>query len=118
MNQHREQLSGEFKGRPLEEVEADLFAAEVLLPPKAVAERFRATLGENIDHAQLSELNLSNLAHIGFRFPKRGSELRSFSRAIASPQRWGWNHFRDMSTYFGASPTSVAVRIEELELVR
>jgi Zn-dependent peptidase ImmA (M78 family) len=119
INQHREQLFGGQR-RPQQELEADLFASEFLLPRKAVVERFRATLGVDIDRARLDELNLANLAHTGFKPQKRGSsvELRSFSIALASTQRWGWAHFRSMSDYFGSSNVAVAIRMEELELVR
>ncbi|OBR53100.1 ImmA/IrrE family metallo-endopeptidase [Paraburkholderia tropica] len=99
------------------EREANYFAACFLAPEKllrkAFEERFRCTT-----------LHLDD--RVAFAIAGNGAQdlLRSktgsleFPRAVATAQKFGiGNHFKSLAEEFGMSPTAMAIRIRELELV-
>lgn len=103
--------------RSPEERQADKFAAYFLLPETAVRDVF-----EGIFHVQVFEINQANTVALGVHNP---SDLRDFcqdsrglARVLAMADRFAGSHFTPMIDVFGVSAETMAIRLEEIGLVR
>lgn len=117
LRHHRDRpITGTQTNRSLQEREADYFAACFLAPKKQVHDAFIARFGE--PPKALTETLASLLkgahAHELLNAPTNSLELEL---AFATSTRFGMKQFHSMSTEFGLSPTAMALRIRELELV-
>ncbi len=104
-------------GRPVYEQEADYFAACLLVPKKLLLSAFQARF-QTKTPLQLTDgvafsLGIKNPSHL-FSAP-RGS--LSFPIAVAAAQSFGGRRFDSLADCFGISPTAMAVRLRETEMV-
>ncbi len=108
--------------RPHEEVEADAFAAELLMPTKLLKKVFRESFGPPIDGripdddlafwfsaASPTKIEPSELT-------ARGPRYRAF--LLAQAEIWQSTSVVPLADRFGVSPTAMAIQLEELGLVR
>ena len=107
--------------RPIVEVEADIFAAELLMPPKAVWECFRACFGSPIEgHIVDQELAFSLSRGLGFNINPTALTMQSpLERAIfvARTSVFRTHHFKPLMNQFHVSATAMAVQLVDLGLV-
>ncbi|KAA9349031.1 cyclodeaminase/cyclohydrolase family protein [Larkinella humicola] len=101
--------------RPIEEIQADKFAAVFLMPKKIVVQLFyerfqikRFTINENT--ARL----LDSTAH---ELRKKVKNKRDLSRMIAKCGYYNSRPFDSLSKIFQVSIEAMAIRLEELELI-
>jgi len=102
--------------RDADEVEADLFAVQFLMPERLVRERFEARFGRApfvLDEATAFALIKRNHDVANERFPT----LRALSRCLANVEAYNTRNFESMASLFGVSVVSMAIRLEELGLV-
>lgn len=99
------------------ELEADKFASMFLMPEKLVREKFRArfntelfTLHEDTAFA----LNAGSLSHL----EQQCRRIRDLSRILSGAQQFASQHFYSMASEFGVSVEAMAIRLEELRLLR
>jgi hypothetical protein len=116
---HRDRsLSGFQMGiRPPLEQEADLFAALWLAPSKTVTTEFKARFGAipiilNEDAAYW--LVGQNGAH---DLLASNADSLAFPMAVAQAEKFGRKRFTSLAKFFGMSPTAMAIRLQELNLV-
>jgi Zn-dependent peptidase ImmA (M78 family) len=102
--------------RPSHEREADYFAACFLVPGKMLTKSFKKRFREKpliLDDTVAFWLNPSDpdsllRADIG---------SLDFALAVASASSYGGAHFMSLASQFGVSPTTMAIRLLELELI-
>jgi hypothetical protein len=107
--------AGERARRPEIEVEADIFARELLTPGTLVRSVYRHCFGEPIDGRSLSD-------DIAYFLGIRTSDLfrmtrRDRARLVARATSFGGAQFRALVDLFGVSAEAMAIRLEELRLV-
>ena len=107
--------------RPIKELEADLFAAELLMPKKRLVDCFEKSFGELINRDHLTADHALWLS-AGCGTPLNEIDLANDSRrlalAVAGTRSYGvGKHFTPLKDKFGVSPTAMAIRLEELRLV-
>lgn len=117
---HRDRPVGEVSSNPnrdRREQEADKFASYFLMPEKRVRPEFTSRFDKK-------PLYLDEDTAFGLR-PGSGRELspqstdrRDFARVVAETQQFGGNHFQSLAERFGVSTEAMAIRLEELDLVR
>lgn len=119
-------LTGLHRDKPLDgspastdrvEVEANKFATLFLMPERLVRARFVELFqAEVVELTDDSAFALAGCAPEDFRrmYPTR----RHTSRLIASTQRFNGRHFAPLNEQFRVSRESMAIRLEELALVR
>lgn len=100
--------------RPKREKEADYFAACFLMPEKLVRHTFERLFGKDFCFDDASACQLASGDFNGFLNPREGSLSRELIMATA--QRFNGVRFRSMSEQFGVSPTTMAIRLRELNL--
>lgn len=105
-------------GRPPMEREADAFAASFLMPPKLLLSAFLARFPDHdppltntgsvcFALGGQESLRLANLSH--------GS--REFAIAVARARSYGGRHFKSLAELFIVSPTAMAIRLQDMQLV-
>jgi formiminotetrahydrofolate cyclodeaminase len=103
--------------RSPEERQADKFAAFFLMPETAVRQVF-----EGVFHLSVFVINEATTLALGvgspFNFRQRCQNLRGLARIIASVDLFAGQGFKSMASVFGVSTETMAIRLEELELVR
>ena len=108
---------GKRKVRNNLEIEADKFATYFLMPTKLVKKEF-----EKAYSTSLFEINENSAFKFGGRSPhdikKECKTLRALSRKLASTESYDRNQFTSLSKKFNVSIEAMAIRLEELELVR
>lgn len=115
---HRDRpVDGSVSGRNKTELEADRFAVNFLMPEKLVKERFRAIFG--VECFYLNEdtafaLGGFALSELHSKCPRR----RDLAKLIARSGRYNGRQVRSLSDQFGVSVTAMAIRLEELDLVK
>lgn len=104
------------KYRPIEEIQADKFAAVFLMPKKIVTELFyeifrikRFTINE--ETARL----LTNSS--AYELRKKVKTKRDLSRMIAKCEYYNFRVFNSLSKLFQVSVEAMAIRLEELDLI-
>ncbi|MFM0337963.1 ImmA/IrrE family metallo-endopeptidase [Paraburkholderia fungorum] len=99
------------------EREANYFAACLLAPERLLRRAFKQRFSTDMLHLD---------DRVAFAIAGNGSQdlLRSktgsleFPRAVATARKFGiGNHFKSLAEEFGMSPTAMAIRIHELDLV-
>ena len=102
--------------RDRKEQQADKFAAYFLLPERQVRAVFAELFGETkivINEETAFALTSGNLRD----FKRRYRNLREISRLIAATTFYGGNPFNSISEIFKVSVETMAIRLEELNLV-
>ena len=107
--------------RPPEEYEADVFAAELLMPSKYLQKCFEARFREAIHVLSLDE-NVAVWLSSRRASNARISDLVSHGKRylalqVATCRCFKSRHFESIADRFGVSPTAAAIRLEELQLV-
>lgn len=100
-----------------EEWQADKFATFFLMPRKLVKIRFRKMfLTEELSLTQeiASALNFGTVDELR----RKVRDERGFSRFIATCKYFNGKHFNSLAEQFHVSSEALAIRLEELELVR
>jgi hypothetical protein len=102
--------------RPPLEQEADHFAACLLLPRGAVEKEFEARFGSKHPLALTETVAYHLKADAGQLFAQpRGSLM--FAEAVARAQQFDRYHFKSLAQFFCVSVRTMAIRLEELDLV-
>ena len=108
---------GQRKTRDVVEIEADKFATYFLMPKKMILKEF-----ESIYSSTLFEKNESTAFQFGGRsvrdLERECKNLRELSRKLASTASYNNSHFTSLAKRFGVSIEAMAIRLEELGLVR
>jgi hypothetical protein len=124
MNYHRDRpMNGGERAnsaRPQAEQEADTFAAELLMPGKALKRKFIDAFGSQIDGRQpnhewafwFSAGTRHQVDEIQF-----SAELRYRAMIVAETCSFGTRHFTPLVKTFGVSSTAMAIQLEDLRLV-
>ena len=107
--------------RPVEEYEADVFAAELLMPNKYLRNCFAARFREAI---RISNLDETTAFWLAGRRPSDGRIPDLVSRGkrylalqVATCRFFESRHFDSIADHFGVSPTAAAIQLEELRLI-
>lgn len=104
-------------GREPIEQEADQFASFFLMPEKVVRQKFRSIFGLNC--VEINDDCLSAFAPADpDRIRRRCRTLRQLARFIAMAEFYGGRHFDNLASQFNVSSEAMAIRLEELGLVR
>lgn len=105
------------QGRPQVELEADYFAACLLMPRGLIESEFIKRFGSRIPLV-VSEAVAFHLGVVDIN-PLFASQsgTAAFALAVASARRYGSVPFPSLAEHFGVSPTAMAIRLRELNLV-
>jgi hypothetical protein len=105
--------------KPTCEKEADLFAAELLIPSDIVFDLFGRLFGDGVDGAQIRDDQAYCVSN-GRLAASEISRLQPLERArlIAGQSSLVAAHGRSLADIFGVSATAVGIRLLDLELVR
>jgi hypothetical protein len=124
---HRERIlsGGELANRTMRspvEQEADLFAAELLMPSKILVEIVNQRFGGPIGVSQLTD-EAAHLLSAGCEIESSPSDFMNGGRrfvamALSRLSTFGQQHFVPLVRRFGVSPTAMAIQLEDLRLVR
>lgn len=112
---------GKSSGRPVQEVEADVFSAELHMPQKLLRKVFFSNFGGVIDGRDLARASTYTFAlPLGHSFcPKqfstKGKEFRAFIAATAIGSILG--PFVPLNRAFKVSPTAMAIQLLDHALV-
>lgn len=103
--------------RPIEEMQADRFAAAFLMPQKSVNQLFLDLFG-----VERFTINESTAYFLGYRsvseLRKKAKNKRALSRLIAKCKYYKFRVFQSsLSEIFGVSVEAMAIRLEQLDLV-
>jgi len=103
--------------RDPEEFQADKFAVFFLMPKDILLEHFKEIF--NVEALEINEevvfaLNRKSVSE----FRNECSDLRGFSRIVASTIMYDGIVYNSLSESFGVSVESMAIRLEELKLVK
>lgn len=104
-------------GRPRVEQEADYFAACFLAPPKLLRSAFKARFESPVPLINTGAVCFNLSQQNGQRLESLPPRSREFSRAVARAERFNGKQFKSLATLFNVSPSAMAMRLEELELV-
>jgi Zn-dependent peptidase ImmA (M78 family) len=107
--------------RPEQEKEADIFAAEFLMPSKLLIRVFREAFGDPIDGRRATddlayELTLGTSKRIS-RQELVAATGRERSHLVATSCCFQGRVFESLHQYFRVSPSAMAIRLLELKLV-
>lgn len=109
-------VTGPTYRRSTDEAEADRFASAFLLPAKLVAQEFAARFGS--PPFGLTEANSKALFQCSRRSIQRSlRSQRDLSLALATAGVYGSNFVVPMYKRFNVTRTTMAIRLEELELL-
>ena len=108
--------------RPTEEYEADVFAAELLMPTKPMQRCFLDRFSHVIRLSRLTDSTVFWLRGNSPRPPARISDFtsrgtRHLAMLLATCESFEGCHFDSIAKRFGVSPTAAAIQLEELQLV-
>lgn len=107
--------------RPPEEQEADLFAAELLMPRRLLTDHFRSAFGKQIDgtnpdHELAFWLSDERRAVNEIDLCQNGVRYRAL--LVATVSHFGPSSYVvPLAKRFGVSPTAMAIQLEDLGLV-
>lgn len=108
---------GKREERPVKEWEADKFASFFLMPARQVRQEFTKRFGNNPVSAD-QDTAFGLFAESVPAFAKRLRNNRDFSRIIARANSFHGIEFPQLSKVFGVSVEAMAIRLEELDLVK
>jgi hypothetical protein len=104
-------------GKPPVEQEADYFAACFLVPPKLVRAEFRARFN-------LREPMTNTHTNCFLLCPQADHKLQGlpvasleFALAVARAESFNGQRFKSLAALFNVSPTAMAIRLQEMDLV-
>lgn len=123
-NYHRDRtLNGGERANPCRpkcEQEADLFAAELLMPTKQLTRTFMERFGAQFD-GRRPDPSVAFWLSTGTPFRVNeidlSSNLRYRAMVISETNSFGTRHFTPLVKTFGVSPTAMAIQLEDLRLV-
>jgi Zn-dependent peptidase ImmA (M78 family) len=99
------------------EREADIFATAFLMPSKLVVSKFKTLF-----LTEAFALNQNTAYALGFydysKFLKSFKDVRQLSRILASAEYFNGRHFPSLAKQFKVSIETMAIRLEELSLVK
>ncbi len=103
------------------ERQADLFAAELLMPPKQLRPVFNRNFGTSI-HPSGSDSQLIYRLQVGTGRPQQQirrcmSDSMAAALLVAQAQSFGLNGFEPLFNLFAVSPTAMAIQLLDLGLV-
>lgn len=110
--------SNEQRDRPIEEIQADRFASFFLMPRKLVEQRFKQLFLTNefqINSETAFRLTGNSSA---IELKNECKNLRGLSLKLASAKSFGEEFFDPISTHFNVSVKAMAIRLEQLNLVK
>ena len=103
--------------RPLEEIQADKFAAAFLMPKKIVTQLFFEFFQTN--RFSINEETAQLLTNISvYELRKKIKTKRDLSRMIAKCEYYNYRPFNSLSKIFQVSIEAMAIRLEELGLIQ
>jgi Zn-dependent peptidase ImmA (M78 family) len=102
--------------KPIEQ-EADLFAAELLMPRKRLLDRFSDTFGTPISGKDKNKIEALWLHGQHLSLSRLQAELRLRSLLVAEAGSFDYRIFVPLYKDFGVSLTAMAIQLEDLELV-
>lgn len=106
-----------FKTRPNEEIQADKFAAYFLMPGKTVKLLFQEFfIDQQFEINEETSFMLANCTSTELR--KKIHNKRDLSRMIAKCEFYNYKPFNSMASIFKVSVEAMAIRLEELNLVK
>jgi formiminotetrahydrofolate cyclodeaminase/Zn-dependent peptidase ImmA (M78 family) len=109
--------SESLKGRSTVEREADKFAAYFLMPKKPVTQAFHELF--QTEQFQIDEMTSHKLANCSpSALRKKVKNQRDLSRLIAKCEFYNFKAFNSMAKIFNVSIEAMAIRLEELNLIR
>jgi len=108
--QHRSSHTGSTTVRPKAEVDADVFAAEMLMPRRAIREEFKKRFA--VEHLQARSTALHELLRLG---PFDRPSLKAVAERLAIYRTE--QGAKSLTEYFGVSKEAMANRLSELKLV-
>ncbi len=115
---HRDRpLNGTRKARDFDERSADKFAAYFLMPGKPLKQVFKEcflTACFELTEESAFALRASSLDAVQGEFPT----LRALSCYLASAERYNGRVFRSLASIFNVSEVAMAIRLEELGVVK
>ncbi|MQA20324.1 cyclodeaminase/cyclohydrolase family protein [Rugamonas rivuli] len=115
---HRDRpMNGTVVSRAPMEREADRFASSYLMPTRLVAERFLKIFVT--DQFVLSESTAFAMWGVAGAVERRKiKNRRDLCRVLATAERFNGKQVVSLANQFKVSPTAMAIRLEELELVK
>lgn len=119
ISMHRDRpIDGSAKSAPkvFEEVEADQFAVQFLMPRKLLKIAFRSTFGGDCFTLDLDNLFALSPGKEHYLLSKI-KVTRDLSRTVAQATRFNGLQFQSLAEQFGVSKEAMAIRLEELNLV-
>jgi hypothetical protein len=107
--------------KPYYEIEADMFAAELLMPPKYLRRVFTQIFGAFME-GQLSSEEVIESISIGRHRPRNAQEFAALprierARAIATLTTIGGRHFKPLAELFRVSSSAMAIQLLDTGLV-
>jgi|SRR5690606_3771716 len=110
--------SSKMKGRNPQEVQADRFATYYLMPKKLVLAIFEDRFLTK--EFEINELNTNRLVRNQniFDLINKVKNLRGLARKLAGTTSYDNKHFKSMAEIFGVSVEAMAIRLEELNLIK
>jgi Zn-dependent peptidase ImmA (M78 family) len=100
-------------GRSSTEVQADKFASYFLMPSKLLRKVFRELF--LTEQFVVTEDTAFALGH-GYKFLK-SLPKRELARLLAKAEKYNFKSFKSLAGYFGVSEETMAIRLEELNLI-
>ncbi|MFC5411785.1 cyclodeaminase/cyclohydrolase family protein [Larkinella bovis] len=101
--------------RPIEEIQADKFAAVFLMPKKIVVQSFYERF--QIKRFTINENTARLLNSTTYELRKKVKTKRDLSRIVAKCEYYNSTPFSSLSKIFQVSMEAMAIRLEELDLV-
>ena len=108
---------GPGKRKDMQERQADVFASYFLMPAKMVRSAFQQAFLSTPFQFNLTSLSAFS-RHAQEALQRPGVTLRDKSRLFASVEFYNGEHFHSLATQFGVSEEAMAIRLEELTLIR
>lgn len=115
---HRDKpIDGSNSSKNLQERQADKFAAYFLMPRKQVIKIFRERFGNNVFSINEETVFLLGAGSIQ-AFREKCGNLRGLGRELAKANRIVGHKLTPLSAIFGVSDEPMAIRLEELGLIK
>lgn len=115
---HRDKpIDGSHTSKNLTERQADKFAAYFLMPRKQVIKIFRERFGNEVFNINQETVFMLGAGSIQ-TFREKCQNLRELGRELARANRIVGHKFTPLSAIFGVSDETMAIRLEELGLIK